>query len=280
MAGKKSAPPPPKKGDKGKKKPKSPPEKDIQHMLDVLIREVGDSPTDRDLDSRGISREWLTDERMTRAKEAAREWFLAQQKKNVDLLWRGPEEIADKDVGNIKRWYASAKDKDVFRVTEKGGEFAVERQSVKGWRFIGTDKQSRKKSLESALDWAEGYFMEDSLGSKRPTKSNRGDILPKREDKKPTLSASANGHPTKERKSVPSAGVDFLGARLGTNRARINALLSADKPLTMKQIMELLSLEETYYNHINALQREGVVDKTPTGYVLSKKGIALKKGDK
>lgn len=197
VAGKKPVAAPPKKGDKGKGKKKtsppksSPPEKDIQHMLDVLVREVGDSPTDRDLDSRGIPREWLTNERMARAKEAARDWFLAQQKKNVDLLWRGPEEIADKDVGNLKRWFASAKDKDVFRVTLKDNEFVVERQSVNGWRFIGTDKQSRKKSLESALDWAEGYFMEDSLGSKRPTKSNKGDILPKKEDKKPTPKASA-----------------------------------------------------------------------------------------
>jgi len=61
--------------------------------------------------------------------------------------------------------------------------------------------------------------------------------------------------------------VDKFGSRLGTKAAAVNAALGAT-PKTMKELMQAVDSEDTFYNHINKLIAAGHVERTDKGYKL------------
>lgn len=61
---------------------------------------------------------------------------------------------------------------------------------------------------------------------------------------------------------------DRFGSRLGSNHAKANAVLTST-PKKMKQIMAEAGLDDTCYNHLNALAKRGLVIKTEAGYALT-----------
>ncbi len=60
-------------------------------------------------------------------------------------------------------------------------------------------------------------------------------------------------------------GTDNFGSRLGSNQAKINAVLSTE-PKTMKTLVEEAGLSSTYYNHLKSLIEKGFVEKTEKGF--------------
>jgi len=58
---------------------------------------------------------------------------------------------------------------------------------------------------------------------------------------------------------------DNFGSRLGSNQAKINAVLSKE-PKTMKTLVEEAGLSSTYYNHLKRLIEKGFIKKTDKGF--------------
>ena len=72
-------------------------------------------------------------------------------------------------------------------------------------------------------------------------------------------------------------GADKYGYRLGSDRAKINAVLSTE-PKTMKTLVQEAGLSDTYYQHLKRLVEKGFVEKTDKGFreiVGRKKVIAV-----
>ena len=61
---------------------------------------------------------------------------------------------------------------------------------------------------------------------------------------------------------------DDFGTRLNTKGAKFNAALTS-KPQTMAALMKKAGLEETMYNHANALIERKLVVKNDDGYALA-----------
>ncbi|HIJ53840.1 MAG TPA: hypothetical protein HPP66_11895 [Planctomycetes bacterium] len=60
-------------------------------------------------------------------------------------------------------------------------------------------------------------------------------------------------------------GTDRFGSRLGSNQAKINAVLSTE-PKTMKTLVEEAGFSSTYYGHLGRLIEKGFVEKTDRGF--------------
>jgi len=58
---------------------------------------------------------------------------------------------------------------------------------------------------------------------------------------------------------------DRFGSRLGSNQAKINAVLSTE-PKTMKRLMEEAGLSSTYYSHLKSLIEKGLIEKGDKGF--------------
>ena len=71
----------------------------------------------------------------------------------------------------------------------------------------------------------------------------------------------------KKTTSKGAEGVDAFGSRIGSNNAKVNAMLGK-KPITMKDIKA--KMRGTYYNHLNALIEQKLVVKTDEGFALVK----------
>jgi hypothetical protein len=65
----------------------------------------------------------------------------------------------------------------------------------------------------------------------------------------------------------PTNAQDRFGSRQGSKHAKANAVLST-VPKKMKQIMAEAGLDDTYYDHLNALVKRGLVVKSEAGYAL------------
>ncbi len=65
------------------------------------------------------------------------------------------------------------------------------------------------------------------------------------------------------------AKVDAYGFRVGSNKAKMMAMLSKDKPVTMGEIVEAIGCK-SMYNVINPLVKKHLVWKGKDGYVLVK----------
>ncbi len=63
-----------------------------------------------------------------------------------------------------------------------------------------------------------------------------------------------------------TAQYDDFGNRIGTIRAKINAMLTFDKPVKMADITKALGCK-TNYNHLGDLIERKLVKKTKAGYV-------------
>ena len=71
---------------------------------------------------------------------------------------------------------------------------------------------------------------------------------------------TGNGDDDKERR-----GTDKFGSRLGSNQAKINAVLSTE-PKMMKTLVQEAGLSGGYYNHLKSLIEKGFVEKTDKGF--------------
>ncbi len=60
-------------------------------------------------------------------------------------------------------------------------------------------------------------------------------------------------------------GTDRFGSRLGSNKAKINAVLSKT-PKTMTMLMKEAGVPSAYYQHLNRLIEKGFVEKTGKGF--------------
>jgi len=60
-------------------------------------------------------------------------------------------------------------------------------------------------------------------------------------------------------------GTDKFGSRLGSNKAKINAVLSTE-PKMMKTLVQEAGLSGGYYNHLKSLIEKGFVEKTDKGF--------------
>jgi formylglycine-generating enzyme required for sulfatase activity/serine/threonine protein kinase len=67
--------------------------------------------------------------------------------------------------------------------------------------------------------------------------------------------------------ATAKAGRDRFGSRLGSDRARANAVLTAE-PKSMARIVKEAGLDRTVFKHMNRLAEKGLVVKTKEGYVL------------
>ena len=72
------------------------------------------------------------------------------------------------------------------------------------------------------------------------------------------------------KKSANGVGKDRFGARIGTNTAKFNSVLSG-KPKTMKQLMEAAGLSDTFYNHVGKLIQAGYIEKVDDGFKVAAK---------
>jgi hypothetical protein len=73
-----------------------------------------------------------------------------------------------------------------------------------------------------------------------------------------------------DRKNAPpdAEGLDAFGSRLGSNAAKVNAVLNGEYK-SMKQIMEEAGIKDTMYNHLNKLVERGLVQKLSSQYRLA-----------
>ena len=91
----------------------------------------------------------------------------------------------------------------------------------------------------------------------------------KKANSKTTEKAIGKGGEKKAKKTTSKGaeGVDAFGSRIGSNNAKVNAMLGK-KPITMKDIKA--KMRGTYYNHLNALIEQKLVVKTDEGFALVK----------
>jgi len=76
----------------------------------------------------------------------------------------------------------------------------------------------------------------------------------------PPIIDNGNGDDDKERR-----GTDKFGSRLGSNKAKINAVLSKE-PKSMKTLLKEAGLSNTQYGHLKSLIEKGFVEKTDKGF--------------
>lgn len=69
----------------------------------------------------------------------------------------------------------------------------------------------------------------------------------------------------KEKKTIET---DKFGNRVGSNRAKFNAVLSK-KPKKMAELVKEAKLSGTFYEHVNTLIDAGHVEKTDKKYKLN-----------
>lgn len=102
-------------------------------------------------------------------------------------------------------------------------------------------------------------------------KADKGESAPGgRGGKKATKNEEKKGGKKKAERAESSGEKDKFGNRLGTRLAKFNAALSA-KPKSMKEILEEIGEERSFYNHANALVAEGMILKTEDGKYKLKK---------
>jgi hypothetical protein len=152
-----------------------------------------------------------------------------------------------------------------------------------GWEAAALSEDGRNgnylkrfRGLRSAMEAAEAFHRKISETPK--LSSNREEVVSAAERLK-----LAGGRDTGE---VPLAEVvsvvrkrqkpetdnlprDEFGSLAGSNFAKANAVLTKS-PKKMKQIVAEASLEDTVYNHLNKLAKDGVIGKSAEGYFLLK----------
>lgn len=77
-----------------------------------------------------------------------------------------------------------------------------------------------------------------------------------------------NGKVAKKTKKVAGEGTDKYGSRIGSDRAKVNAVLGK-KPKTMAEIMEETKLRRPFYRHLGKLVEDKKVKKIEEGYCVA-----------